>query len=88
MPGIPSETAAGEQVLAVLRQMIGDSSVSPTDDFYLAGGHSLLIMRIVRCLRDEHGVHLDVRSFGVNSQVAALMAAASPLPGRTPGERA
>jgi hypothetical protein len=88
VPGIPSETTAGEQVLAALRQMIGDSSLSPTDDFYLAGGHSLLIMRIVRCLRDEHGIDLDVRSFGVNSQVAALMAVARPLPGWAAGERA
>jgi hypothetical protein len=74
------EKVIGEKVLDVLREMIGYPSISPVDDFYLVGGHSLLIMRVIRRLRDEHGVDLDARSFGVNSQVAALMSAARPLP--------
>lgn len=76
----PGQQIVGERVLAVLREVIGDPAIGPADDYYLAGGHSLLIIRIVRRLRQEHKIDLDARQFGVNAQIAALMAAARPLP--------
>lgn len=67
-----------ETVLKVLREVIGNDAVTLTDDFYLVGGHSLLIVRIVRRLKKEFGLVLDPRQFGANSQVAALVAACHP----------
>jgi acyl carrier protein len=77
--------AKADAVLAVLRDALEDETLGPADDFYLAGGHSLLILRIVRRLADEFGIELDPRQFAVNSQFASLIAAARPLP--TAGER-
>lgn len=79
--------SASDAVLTVLRDLIGNESISLTDDFYLAGGHSLLILPIVKRLREEFGIHLDVRYFGVNSQVAALVAACETPHDRAGGER-
>jgi Phosphopantetheine attachment site len=75
----PSGPPIGEQVLAVMRDVIGNPDLTPADDYYLAGGHSLLIVRIVRRLRRVHHIELDARQFAVNSQLAALMAAARPV---------
>jgi hypothetical protein len=72
-------------VLTVLRELIGNDSISLTDDFYLVGGHSLLILRIVKRLREEFGIHLDARYFGVSSQIAALVAACETLHDRGGG---
>ena len=69
---------AATRVLEVLREAVGNPDLTPEDDFYAAGGHSLLIMRIVRTLRVEHGITLSPRAFWVDAQVAALMAAAVP----------
>jgi Phosphopantetheine attachment site len=66
---------AGHPLLTVLQDVIGCGPLSPTDDFYLVGGHSLLIVRVTKRLREQFGLHLDPRAFGVNSQLAALIAA-------------
>jgi nonribosomal peptide synthetase DhbF len=65
-------------VLAVLRDVIGTDAIAPEDDFYLVGGHSLMILTIARRLKAEHDVVLDPRQIGRNSQVAAIIAACRP----------
>lgn len=70
-----------EAVLTVLRDAIGNDAISVTDDFYEAGGYSLLIIRVVRRLSQEFGLVLEARQFAVNSQVAALIAACRPVDG-------
>jgi hypothetical protein len=67
-----------EAVLGVLRDVIGEPALGPGDDFYLAGGHSLLVMRVVRRLRVECGLELAPRAFAMSSQIAALIAACRP----------
>ncbi len=71
-------TNTSETVLLVLREAIGSETISLTDDFYLAGGHSLLIVRIIQRLRKQFAIDLPIRQFGVNSQIAALVAACRP----------
>ena len=63
----------------VLREVIGCDVVRPEDDFYLIGGHSVQIVRIVRLLRTRHQLALDIRAFLKNPQVAALAAACQPI---------
>jgi acyl carrier protein len=76
----PTPDAIGETILTVIRELLGSDTISPSDDYYLAGGHSLLIVRIIRSLRDRYGIELDARQFAANAQIAALMAAGRPLP--------
>lgn len=73
------EPVAEQAVLQVLREVLDRDSVSPSDDFFLIGGHSLLMVRVIGKLKKEHGLALDARQFGTNSQVAALIAACRPV---------
>ena len=76
-----AENMWGEVVLGVLQEVIGNDEITPDDDFYLAGGHSLLLVRISRKLRIEHGLELPMQAFWADPHVAALMAAARPIEG-------
>jgi hypothetical protein len=70
---------AEHPALLVLSEVLQRDAVSPSDDFFLLGGHSLLLVRVIGKLRKEHGLALDARQFLTNSQVAALMAACRPI---------
>jgi amino acid adenylation domain-containing protein len=56
-PASPTE----ERLLAMVRQLLGNKSVSAQDSFFLAGGHSLLGMQLVMRLRETFGVELTLR---------------------------
>jgi hypothetical protein len=86
---LPMETdqrLISQAVITVLRDVIGIDEVKPADDFFLIGGHSLLILRVIQMLRRDHGLELDARQFAVNSQVAALIASCHPI--QAPHDRA
>jgi len=72
--------AASMAVIQVLQEVTGCSQIRLDDDFYLIGGHSLLILQVIRGLRREFGLDLDPVQFSVNSQVAALITACRPTP--------
>lgn len=76
----PASDAALTAVVTVVRELLDDPNLGPTDDFYAVGGHSLLIVRVLRTLRLDYGLELDARSFAVNSQLAALAAACRSVP--------
>ncbi|MEQ4607425.1 thioesterase domain-containing protein [Streptomyces cavourensis] len=46
------------------------------DDFFLLGGHSLLILRAIALLRERHGLELTVRAFVEHHTLDAIAAAA------------
>ncbi|MGY0236067.1 acyl carrier protein [Longispora urticae] len=75
--GVPTDPT--DAVLEVLRDAIGTTDISPADDFYFVGGHSLLIVRVIQRLRRQYGLELSPRQFGANSQIAALIAACRPV---------
>jgi acyl-CoA synthetase (AMP-forming)/AMP-acid ligase II/acyl carrier protein len=50
-----------ERLLAMVRELLGNKSVSAQDSFFLAGGHSLLGMQLVMRLRETFGVELTLR---------------------------
>jgi hypothetical protein len=74
----PAHVTAEAAVLQVVRDAIGDASIAPHDDFYQAGGHSLLILKITRRLHEEFALDLDLRQFWVNARMDALAAACRP----------
>jgi acyl carrier protein len=45
----------------MVRELLGNKSVSAQDSFFLAGGHSLLGMQLVMRLRETFGVELTLR---------------------------
>jgi thioesterase domain-containing protein/aryl carrier-like protein len=49
------------KVLALVRSILQNDDVGPTDNFFLAGGHSLLGTQLLVRLRDEFGVDLTLR---------------------------
>jgi Phosphopantetheine attachment site len=77
---VNGDAVAVEAVRSVVAEVLGRADVEPTDDFFAIGGHSLLILRVVRTLLVEHGIVLDARYFGVNAQLAALGAACRKAP--------
>jgi amino acid adenylation domain-containing protein len=50
-----------ERLLVMVRDLLGNKSVSAQDSFFLAGGHSLLGMQLVMRLRETFGVELTLR---------------------------
>jgi amino acid adenylation domain-containing protein len=56
-PATPIE----EKLLAVMRELLKNDAVSAEDNFFLAGGHSLLGMQLVMRLRDAFGVDLTLQ---------------------------
>jgi Phosphopantetheine attachment site len=68
-----------EVVRTMIGEVIGNPDVALLDEFFAAGGHSLLIMPVVHRLKVEHGLVLDPRSFIVNAQIWALAEACHPI---------
>ncbi|MEV0238071.1 phosphopantetheine-binding protein [Nonomuraea sp. NPDC050786] len=66
-------------VLLVLCDVIGNDAISLHDDFYMVGGHSLLILKIRHRLRNEFSLDLDLRQFWVNARVDSLVSACRPV---------
>ncbi len=50
--------SAQECVLAIWRELLGTTQISPADDFFTLGGHSLLATQVTARIYDELGVEL------------------------------
>jgi amino acid adenylation domain-containing protein len=72
-----------DAVAALMADLLGMQSVSPTDDFFWLGGHSLLATQLVSRIRETFAVELPLRSvFDAKTPhaLAALIAAAPNMP--------
>ncbi|WP_310723542.1 non-ribosomal peptide synthetase [Streptomyces sp. N2A] len=80
-PTAPAPAMAADpagQVLALFRRVLGRPELDPDDDFFAAGGHSLLAARVLYGLRDGFAARLSVAEFyrcRTAAQVARLLAA-------------
>ena len=59
-PYAPPHGPAEEAIAAVWAAALGIEKVGRDDDFFALGGHSLLTLRIIARLRQEHGIRPDV----------------------------
>jgi amino acid adenylation domain-containing protein len=62
--GQDSKAPASEieaKVLAVVRESLQSTTLEPQDNFFLAGGHSLLGMQLITRIRSAFGVDLSLR---------------------------
>jgi acyl carrier protein len=67
-PATPIE----EKLLTVMRELLKNDAVSAEDNFFLAGGHSLLGMQLVMRLRDAFGVDLTLQQLFESPTVERL----------------
>ncbi|MCC6766334.1 MAG: amino acid adenylation domain-containing protein [Deltaproteobacteria bacterium] len=62
-------------VAAIWARLLGVSEVGRDDDFFALGGDSLLVYRVLRALRAEVGIELDLERFLVRPTVAGAASA-------------
>jgi RNA polymerase sigma-70 factor (ECF subfamily) len=67
-----SATPIEEKLLAMVRELLGNDAVGAEDNFFLAGGHSLLGMQLVKRMRDAFGVDLALRQLFEGPTVECL----------------
>ncbi|MEW1908775.1 alpha/beta fold hydrolase [Kitasatospora sp. NPDC085895] len=80
-PGTPEQT-----LLDVLRHHLGDDGITPDDDFYAAGGDSLIALAVVGDLK-ERGLDLPLRGLLTASTVAELVPLLTPAAAPGPTHR-
>lgn len=60
---VAPETPVELQLTELLSELLGDSQLGMTDNFFTLGGHSLLAMRVIARIRDLFGVDMPIREF-------------------------
>jgi thioesterase domain-containing protein len=91
----PEQLRAGEKVaprdelelalLAILEEVLDDRSLGVTDDFFQAGGHSLLAVRLMARIRERLGRELPLAALFMGATVerlAGLLRQGGPPPSR------
>ncbi|MFB8113761.1 amino acid adenylation domain-containing protein [[Kitasatospora] papulosa] len=73
---VAPRTAAERAMAEVWAEVLNLEQVGAHDDFFLLGGHSLLILRAIALLRERHGLELTVRAFVEHHTLDAVAAAA------------
>jgi acyl carrier protein len=67
-------TAELDTVKAIWRDLLAVPEVSDDDDFFLLGGHSLLVLELAERVYDASGVQVPLRLFFDSPTPAALAA--------------
>ncbi len=64
--------AVQDQIAAIVRTLLGRSSVNPDDNFFMIGGHSMLGVQLVARIRETFGVKLTLRQLFLAPTIVAL----------------
>ncbi len=70
----PAASPIEEDLLILMRGLLDNRNVGPNDNFFLAGGHSLLGMQLVMRLRKTYGVDLTLQQLFKSPTVVRLAA--------------
>jgi aryl carrier-like protein len=70
----PAASPIEEDLLILMRGLLENHNVGPNDNFFLAGGHSLLGMQLVMRLRKTYGVDLTLQQLFKAPTVVRLAA--------------
>ncbi|MFI9824523.1 amino acid adenylation domain-containing protein, partial [Streptomyces sp. NPDC052013] len=77
----PPRTAEEETLCRLFAEVLGEDVVSVDDNFFLLGGSSLQVTRLVGRIRKELRAELTLRTVFENATVATLAAALDPAAG-------
>jgi thioesterase domain-containing protein/acyl carrier protein len=69
-----ADTPIKAKLLAIMRELLGQEAVAVDDNFFLAGGHSLLGMQLVMLVRKAFGVEITLRELFEAPTVEGLAA--------------
>jgi acyl-coenzyme A synthetase/AMP-(fatty) acid ligase len=72
--GHEPETHLERRLAAIWAELLGHRPVTTDEDFFAAGGHSLLVPQIVQLIRDRFGVDVTVRDCYAHSTLAGMSA--------------
>ncbi len=72
-----------QQIGAMVASLLGRASIAGEENFFMAGGHSMLGVQLVARIRDEFGVKLTLRQLFKAPTVAALSAEVARLASTT-----
>jgi amino acid adenylation domain-containing protein len=70
--GIAPRTPAEELIAGIWEDLLGRGEIGVHDDFFAAGGHSLLAVRVVVRLREAFGMEVPLPLLFANPTVASL----------------
>jgi amino acid adenylation domain-containing protein len=73
------DSSLEERIAALVASLLGQPSVEPEDNFFMAGGHSMLGVQLLSRLRDTFGVKLTLRQLFNAPTVVALSAEVAGL---------
>lgn len=65
------------EVLTTIREVLGRSDVGWEDDFFEAGGSSLLVIRVIALLK-QRGIRVPARAFIESAHLRAIANHAEP----------
>jgi acyl carrier protein len=68
----PAASEAEAAVLGIVRELLKNDAIGPDDDFFLAGGHSLLGTQLVIRARKVFGVKIALRDLFETGTAARL----------------
>jgi amino acid adenylation domain-containing protein len=72
VPTRSSGTLVEEKVLAIVRDLLEHDAIGIEDNFFLAGGHSLLGMQLILRLREEFGAEVTLQQIFESPSVSDL----------------
>ncbi|MFD4636334.1 acyl carrier protein [Lentzea sp. NPDC058436] len=66
-----------ELVLEFLRTALRRPDLTPDDDFFDAGGHSLMVAQVIARLKSQHGLVISAKAFVADPRIGAIVRTAT-----------
>jgi len=64
-------------VLEFLADVLRDPDLTLDDDFFEAGGHSLMVIQVIARLKEQHGLVIPAKAFISDPRIGAIAQAAT-----------
>ncbi|MFD2168564.1 non-ribosomal peptide synthase/polyketide synthase [Tumebacillus lipolyticus] len=72
-------TPAQEMIIGIWAELLGRSEIGPQENFFEAGGHSLLVTQVISRINELFGIEMQLRTLFEAPTVVELAAAAERL---------